>query len=268
MLLEKDQKRYLSMLRIGQCICRSDRLTQPVLLSIPNFPVNKGLVTDEDLMSHMRGYLTNLRPNTAPITNPSSICSIQAPETLSPLGRIMLENIAQKPILGVVKRFKELGLKVTHGYKILDELTQGRMIIPRTVDGQKLYEITSAGKKCLGKKYTLKGHGGIEHRYYVEKIKEHYLKIEGFTFIEKDDIDLVVEGYNITIAVQVETGKSNIQANLMKLGRYKSDLKYVLATNKEAEVRIKEIYEDLIVPDKENIQIQFAKDFLNHPPTL
>ena len=130
MLLEKDQKRYLSMLRIGQCICRSDRLTQPVLLSIPNFPVKKGLVTDEDLKSHMRGYLANLRPNTPPITNPGSICSIQTPETLSPLGRIMLENIAQKPILGVVKRFKELGLKVTHGYKILEELTHGRLIIP------------------------------------------------------------------------------------------------------------------------------------------
>ena len=142
------------------------------------------------------------------------------------------------------------------------------MIIPCTVDGQKLYEITSAGKKCLGKKYTLKGRGGIEHRYYVEKIKAHYLNQEGFTFVEKDDIDLVVEGYDKTIAVQVETGKSNIQANLMKLGRHKSDLKYVLATNKEAEMKIREIFNDLIVPDKQNIQILFAKDFLANPPTL
>jgi hypothetical protein len=78
----------------------------------------------------------------------------------------------------------------------------------------------------------------------------------------------VVEGYEKTIAVQVETGKSNIQANLIKLGRHKSDLKYVLATNKEAEMKIREIFNDLIVPDKENIQILFAKDFLTNPPTL
>ena len=42
MLLDKDQKRYLSMLTIGQCICRSDRFTKPVLLSIPEFSHKKG----------------------------------------------------------------------------------------------------------------------------------------------------------------------------------------------------------------------------------
>ena len=180
----------------------------------------------------------------------------------------MLENIAQKPILGLVKRFKDLGLKISHGYKIIEELIYMKLITPRTIDGHRLYDLTSEGKKVLGKKVILKGRGGLEHRYYIEKIKEHYLQNEGFTFIEKDDIDLVVETVEKSMAIQVETGKSDIQGNLTKLGRYKADLKYVVTTNPETEIRIKDISRDLLIPDKENIHIIYVKDFLKNPPIL
>jgi len=108
----------------------------------------------------------------------------------------------------------------------------------------------------------------LEHKYFVEKIKEHYLRNEGFTFIEKDDIDLVVETGDKNLAVQVETGKSDIQASLTKLGTYKADLKYVVTTNRETEIKTKEMLKELLVPDKENIRVAFTKDFLKNPPTL
>jgi len=92
MLLENDQKKYLSMLGLGQCICRSDRLSQPLLLSIPDFPLKKGLVRDEDLKTHMDGYLKDLRPKEGPLPKKSNIRGIQKQETLSPLGRILLEK--------------------------------------------------------------------------------------------------------------------------------------------------------------------------------
>jgi hypothetical protein len=120
----------------------------------------------------------------------------------------------------------------------------------------------------LGKKVNHKGKGGLEHRYYLEKIKEHYLNNKGFTFLEKDDIDLVVETVETTMAIQMETGKSDIQANLTKLGRYKADLKYMVTTNRDTEIRIRDFLKDLIIPDKEQIQIIFVKDFLNNPPAL
>jgi hypothetical protein len=268
MLLDKSQQKFLSMLTLGQCICRSDRFPQPVLLSIRNFPLKKGLVTDEDLRRHMSGYLQNLSAEIPLEPKRGNIRTIQERETLSPLGRIMLENIAFEPILGLVKRFKKLGLKVSHGYKVIEELIALKLVRPLTIDGNRLYELTIEGKKLLGKKVAHKGRGGLEHRYYIEKIKEHYIQKEGFTFLEKDDIDLVVETVGKTLAIQVETGKSNIQANLTKLGRYRADFKYVVTTNRETEIRIKEIIKELIVPDRENIQIIFAKDFLNSPPIL
>jgi hypothetical protein len=268
MLLDKDQKRYLSMLTIGQCICRSDRFPKPVLLSIPNFPIKKGLVTDEDLKTHMHGYLQDLKPDIPPMPKSSNIYGIQKHEKLSPLGRVMLENIALKPLTGLVKRFKELGFKVSHGYKVIEELISLKLIIPLTIDGNRLYDLTNNGKKTFGNKATQKGRGGLEHRYYVEKIKDHFIHNEAFTFIEKDDIDLVVDKADKRMAIQMETGKSDIQANLTKLGRYQADLKYVLTTNRETEIRIKEILKDLLVPDKKNIHVFFAKDFLNNPPVI
>jgi len=180
----------------------------------------------------------------------------------------MLENIGRKPILGLVKRFKELGLKVSQAYKVIEELVSLGLIIPLTIDGNRLYELTPAGKKALGKKMPLKGRGGLEHRYYIEKIKEHYLRKEGFTFLEKDDIDLVVDTIGKTMAIQLETGKSDIIGNLMKLGRYKVDLKYVVTTNRETEIHIKNKLRELLIPDKENIRVIYAKDFLRNPPIL
>jgi len=268
MLLERIQQRYLSMLTVGKCICRSDRLPHPLLLSIPNFPVRKGQVRDEDLKSHMKGYLKNLGAENPQIPKTRHVYGFQKGETLSPLGRILLENIALKPVLGVVKRFKELGLRVSDGYKVVEELLALRLITPLTIDGNRLYDLTPGGKMALGKKVLLKGRGGLEHRYYIEKIKEHYLNNEGFTFIEKDDIDLVVETIHQRMAIQMETGKSNIQANLTKLGRYQAGYKYMIATNRETEIKIRERLKELLVPDRENIQVLFVKDFLHHPPAL
>ena len=268
MLLERDQQKFLSMLTLGQTICRSDRLTEPVLLSIPPFPVKKGSVTDDDLKRLMEPYLKKLKPEEPPLANTSNIQNVQESETLSPLGRILLENIALDPVLGLVQRFRKLGLKTSEGYKVLRELEDKGCIVASTVDGKRLYDLTAAGRNVLGIKITQPGRGGIEHRYWVEAVKNHYLNKEGFTFLEKDDIDLVVESYQNRLAIQMETGKSDLQANLMKLGCYEADLKYILATNRSTETRLKNLLRDLLIPDREKIQVAFVKDFLADPPAL
>ena len=103
---------------------------------------------------------------------------------------------------------------------------------------------------------------------YIEKIREHYLNQEGFAFLEKDDIDIVIHKGDKSLAIQMETGKSDIQANLLKLGRYKADHKYCLATNRETEILIREILKNNFLPDREKIQVAFVKDFLQSPPII
>ena len=268
MLLGKDERRYLAMLTLGQCVCRSDRFPIPVLLTIDNFPIQKGTVSDEDLKTLMAGYLTDWKPETTAFSKQSPIHSIQNQETLSPLGRIILENIELKPFIGFVKRFKDLGLKIPDGYRAIEELTAMRLVTPLTIDSQRLYELTLKGTEKLGRIASHKGRGGLEHRYYIEKIKDHYQARAGFTFLEKDNIDIVIYQGDKTLAIQMETGKSDVHANIMKLCRYKADLKYILATNRETEVLIREILKENFLPDRENVHVGFVKDFLQSPPVI
>lgn len=268
MLLDPNQKRYLGMLQVGQCVCRSDRLTAPLFLSISNFTVKKGVVTDQDLIQMMKPYTAQLKTENPAPANPSHIHPIPNPETLSPLGRLVLSHIATKPLLGVVKRFKELGLKTSHGYKILEELTGLFLIIDRTIDGRKFFDLTIAGRKALGKRAPLPGRGGLEHRYYVEVLQDHFLSKGAATHLEKDDIDLTADVDGKRIAVQVETGKSDLQGNLTKLGRFVADHKFMIAANRETEIRIKALLREMLIPDRASIRVLFAKDFLKHPPDL
>lgn len=268
MLLGKDERRYLAMLTLGQCICRSDRFPWPILLTIENYPIQKGTVTDEDLKTLMAGYLKDLHPENPLSAKSGGIHGIQSQETLSPLGRIVLEDIERKPFAGFVKRFKDLGLRIPDGYKVIEELTAMGLVVPVTVDGQRLYETTHKGRETVGRKAVHKGRGGLEHRYYIEKIREHYASRTGFACLEKDDIDIVIEQGDQSLAIQMETGKSDIQANLLKLGRYRADQKYALATNRETEVLIREILKNNVLPDRERIHVAFAKDFLQSPPLL
>ena len=151
---------------------------------------------------------------------------------------------------------------------MIEELAALKLIIGLTIDGNRLYDLTDGGKKISGKKAIHQGRGGLEHRYYLEKIKAHYIENEGFTFIEKDNIDLVVETIEKKLAVQVETGKSNIQANLTRLGTYPADIKCMVATTQETKIKIKEMLENYLIPDRESISVYFVKDFLSHPPIL
>ena len=268
MLLEKDQKRYLAMLTVGETVCRSDRFPMPVLLSIPNFALQKGLMTDEDLKMHMERYLKDLGPENPEYPQSGTVRGIQKRETLSPLGRILLENIALKPLLGVVTRFKKLGIKTSDGYRVVEELRNLKLIVPLTVDGKRLFDVTREGKSVLGDRVRLRGRGGLEHRYFVDAIRNHYDAAGAEVSIEKSDIDIVVKRGTKTLAVQIETGKSDLQASLTKLGRFEAGFKFVVATNPETAIRLEETLKGYFIPDRENIRVVHVKDFLKDPPAL
>jgi hypothetical protein len=89
-----------------------------------------------------------------------------------------------------------------------------------------------------------------------------------FTFIEQDKLDLVADNLKQKVAIEVETGNSDIEGNLWKLAKYKADKKFMVATNKEALLIIQKMYDQLLIPDKENISIHFIKDFLTSLPHL
>ena len=272
LLLDRNQKRYLGMLMIGEAIVKSGRHPFPFLVSISNFKLKKGTINDKDLKSHMKDYLKNLRKDMPQTSKIGNIQGIQKKDSLSPMGKILLNDIAINPFTGIVKRYKNLGLGSAEGNNAQNGLIEEELIKPTTIDGIKVLALTDTGKNVLKNMgITIdekRSRGGIVHNFYIHRIKRELIKRGHCTFIEQDKLDLVADNLKQKVAIEVETGNSDIEGNLWKLARYKADKKYMIATNKEALLTIQRMYDPLLIPDKENISIHFIKDFLKSLPHL
>ena len=87
------------------------------------------------------------------------------------------------------------------------------------------------------------------------------------SFFEKDD--LVLEKDNSVIALEIETGRNNMNQtikNIAKLLKYKADLKFIITTNHLALNRTRTILSSLKLPNEDSIQISLARDLLKSLP--
>jgi hypothetical protein len=270
MLLDRDQQKFLSMLRVGESICRSDRLLQPLHLQLPAFPVQKGSVGDEAIQRLMKPFfkLSNQNINTDSRCLP--LPAANNVEYKPPPGElILLQEMAREPFLGTDNRYKKLGISSREGNEYKNNLIDNGHINPVQVDRKVLYELTPKARTLLTIKNIKtpgQARGGIEHNYWLEQIKELFKSKEGFPFKEKDDIDLVVETYDSTFMIQVETGKSNIKKNIETLLKQDCNNLIMIATNKDAKLKINTILQKISLPEKEKIKVFFIKDFLSKNP--
>ena len=270
--LDKDQRKYIGLLRKGQAIVRThERSPYPFMVTVP-FAGNPPHITDGEIRTVMKP-LSNLSATVVtPITTRPSLPSGGGDEYPPTPGElIMLQDIAINPYFGTDQRYKNLGMTAREGNELKQKLTDRGFLIPVSVDRKTLYALTEAAKTFLTiKQFKIppRPRGGIEHNYWLELVKERF-KERGFTFKEKDDIDLMIielQGTKeTTTAVQIETGKSNIQKNIETLLKGNFDAMLMLATNTEAELKIKKLIKDSCLPGKERIQVLTAKKFLSHP---
>jgi len=97
--------------------------------------------------------------------------------------------------------------------------------------------------------------GGIEHSYAIHQISRNLRNLELQPICEVGGIDIV--DAKDSLAIEIETGKSNIPTNLLKLEKSGFKNLFMLATNKIAEFKIKARQ-----PDFKSIQFMHIKDFL------
>jgi len=271
MYMTSDEAKYIGLLRKGQAIVRSkERYAHPFLVSVP-FTGSPENVIDDELRSLMKPYLTlstSSEPDDVrcpPLQSPPEYESPPSPGEI-----ILLSEIAREPYLGTDKRYKKLGLSARLGTEYKNGLVDKGFIQPVNVDGKMLFDLKPKARELLSVKniqIPRQARGGIEHNYWLERIKEKLKNTEKFPFKEKDDIDLVIEAYDFTWLVQVETGKSNLSKNIETLIKARADRRIMVATNKQAELKIRDILSKSSLPGKEGIEVFFVKDFLAHPLT-
>jgi len=149
MLLKDDEKDILGSLQIGQAVVRlQGRVVRPFMISVPEFTINKGILTDTKLISHMTclGLLSSRNHKVSRPATPAGGNSQPSPE------QAFLADVAEFPDSGVAERYKRLGLSVRQGQKLKDKLAAEKLIQEQT-------QITHKGKLHV---IRLTEKGGLE----------------------------------------------------------------------------------------------------------
>ena len=270
MLLHFEQRKYFGMLKLGEAIVKIARNPFPFLVSVPNFEVNKGSVSDEMVAERMKSlsgynlYFEGFPRPKQPFQSP------RERESLSPPEAILLEDISLNTLLGVDARYRRLGLNPREGNALQGNLIEKGLIRAAWVDRHKLFELTPEGIRVLEKNGLTQGkglaRGGAVHNYFLDKIKKMFLDNGDFPFVEKENIDLVVETSHTRIGIQIETGKSDMEKNIDELSRLDADHRLMVATNAKAKEKIEKILAKK--SGHKDIKALLAKTLLTDPLTF
>lgn len=192
-------------------------------------------------------------PQTLPILSDESSSSDhsedQPPRTLPEMTREeirFLADVAARPLSTTVSRYQRLNLSRRKGNALRQQLAGAAFIEAvaiATRSGQVvLYQLTEHGRSLCGEMGIDTGpvlRASLEHQFWAQRAAEH-MESEGFEVtleyhVPGDGIiDLLAQRPGARIALEVETGKSDIEENISKLKNAGFDRIILLATGPEA----------------------------------
>lgn len=143
--------------------------------------------------------------------------------------RRLLLDIAEHPLSVVTERYTRLGWTAHTGTKIKRSLSEGGLVEQEQVtvpEGRvSLLRLTQAGRELLGslgiRVQPLPKNAGLEHEYWKQRTAEDYRR-RGYEVEEEvhigggKAIDLVATKNGKRTAIEIETGKSDAEANRRK----------------------------------------------------
>jgi len=157
-----------------------------------------------------------------------------------------LADLVARPLSTTVGRYQRLKLSRRRGNAVRQHLAKTGIIEAvaiATRSGQVvLYQLTEAGRTVcdqLGIDPGPRPRESLEHRYWVRKAAEHFEK-QGYKITREHVIkgngvvDLLAEKPGWRVAIEVETGKSDIKANLANILKADFDRLVMIATSPTA----------------------------------
>jgi len=157
-----------------------------------------------------------------------------------------LSDVAERSLSTTVSRYQRLNLSRRRGNAVRQQLSTAGIIEAVTIatrSGQVvLYQLSDFGRtvcKSVGLEPGPRPRESLEHRFWVNKTAQYFEK-KGYE-IKKEHpvkgngaIDILAERAGEKIAVEVETGKSDIKTNLSKIREANFDRIVLLATSPTA----------------------------------
>ena len=289
MLLDAKRARYLGRLEVGEAIVKlQGRWTDPFLVRVPRVQLGKGLVDDvavRELRERWEGFSEAIRAqdDRSELLESSGreVRDLLTPDKEGTKGEglagktaeeLLLKDVLEEPASGVSERYTRLGLSayqgnLAKGRLLKKDLVQEKEI--RTRSGRvKVLELTPAGRKVLdhGSVRISNRKGGAEHRFWMEKVGRVFKK-EGYKVETEVPIgggkttDLVATKDRRRIAIEVETGNSDVIANIRKNLEHGFSLVLCLATEGKALQRIQKDVEKTGLHTDPRVVIEAAAAF-------
>jgi len=247
MMLDSEQKEYPGNLEVGEAIVRlQGRIMKPFLIRVPEFEVKKGVVTDESIQERIVGYFNKFQGNQS--LN-QGVTDISRKDIVNNGEKLLLIDILKYPFSSITTRYGKLNLNRRKGNAIKDRLVNQGYIKPEEIKVSSgrimLFRLTDKAQQFLESfgYWVNKDLNGLEHRYWKWKIADYYRKKGYKVFIEKKingNVDVAVKKDNLTIAIEVETGKSGFIKNIKKDLKAGYSIVISVALNEHVERKIRE----------------------------
>ncbi len=245
-LLDADEKKYFSILPVGQGIIKlQDRWMKPFLVQFPLVDIQKGAVTDEILLRYFSGIS---------LGNTHSPRKMSVPPVFDVFRRIPFDVILEKPALqllydilthpqdGVRQRYRRLGISDKKGHQTKEGLLYQGWIESQTVElGQTrkvVLRLTKQAREALGLDSEIPEYGSLVHeywkRFYGQKFEGQGYKVDFEVPRKSGRVDVVACKESERIAIEIETGKSDFIRNVKQdlIAKYSKII--VVSTNKSA----------------------------------
>lgn len=184
-----------------------------------------------------------------------------------------ISDIASRPLSTTVSRYQRLHVSRRKGNAIRQSLVSAGMIesVPiATRSGQvMLCELTDQGRSLAelnGIDVGPPPRAGLEHRYWVARVAEHFER-QGYEVVHEHHIpgdghvDLVASRPGELVAIEVETGKSDIGENLRKLQGAGFDRVLLVATSSAASAACVRVLSTVPEVNRDSVSILSWLDF-------
>lgn len=276
MLMQTEEKEVLGLLPVGSAVVKlQGRWPRAFRIRVPYKNIPKGAINDARLKGIMRdkglGLCIALPHKPSPPHEEEG--TAQEPHGLSEAETLFLLDILDQPFSGVVERYRRLGLSRRKGSHLKDLCTERSLIqtveIPTRSGRVILLELTEAGKRIArasGREVPGRSRwGSLEHEYWKHKATATLQKM-GYAARMEEPVngytDIVAEKDGKRIAVEIETGKSDWRANILKNIKHGFPRIVILTTNEAA-------YQEISAATAEDYKgvpliVQQAQDFTDY----
>lgn len=243
-LLDDEQKNWLTRLPVGQGIVKmQDRWRQPFLVEFPLTPIQKGVVSDSMLRAYSAGerkILAESRCNGALIE--SDDAERFAIGALSEDEFRFLHDVVHHAADSVTNRYRRLEWGARKGQRIKTTLVQYGWLIeevePLGTTRKNRLNLAKVADSVVGKTLREIHETMVTHEFWKLKCADIF-ESEGYSVqLEAERrngrVDVLVEKNGYRIGIEIETGKSDVVANVKSGLLSRFDRVIVVATGEKA----------------------------------